>query len=82
MRVHVTQEMAKKLADLSATTGRAVDEIVEDALEGYLEEFRSLRNTLASRYDDLKSGRLAPISGEEAFTRLRQKSEARRTRPV
>jgi len=28
--------MAEKVADLAATTGRSADEIVEDALEGYL----------------------------------------------
>jgi hypothetical protein len=33
---------------------------------------------LDSRYNDIKSGRLKPIDGEEAFARLRQKSEDRR----
>jgi len=33
---------------------------------------------LDSRYDDIKSGRVRPIDGEEAFARLRQKSDARR----
>jgi hypothetical protein len=32
---------------------------------------------LDSRYDDIKSGRVKPIDGEEAFARLREKSEAR-----
>jgi hypothetical protein len=34
----------------------------------------SIRKTLDSRYDDLKSGRIKPIDGEEAFTKLREKS--------
>jgi len=79
MEVHVTPELAKKLADLAATTGRAPDQLVEDALAGYLEELASLRETLDSRYDDLKSGRVKPIEGEEAFRRLREKSEHRRS---
>lgn len=80
MEVHVTPELAKKLNDLSATTGRAPDDLVEDALAGYLEELALLRDTLDKRYDDLKSGRVKPIDGEEAFTRLREKSEHRRSR--
>ena len=44
MVVHVTPETAKKLNDLAATSGRAPDDIVEDALAGYLEEeVRTLR---------------------------------------
>ena len=82
MEVHVTPEMAKKLTDLAATTGRGADELVQDALAGYLEELVSLRDTLDTRYDDLKSGRVQPIDGEEAFTRLREKSEHRRSRPT
>jgi predicted transcriptional regulator len=77
MEVHVTPETAKKLNDLATTSGRAPEEIVEDALAGYLEEMALARETLDSRYDDLKSGRVKPIDGEEAFRKLREKSERR-----
>ena len=70
MEVHVTPETAKKLKDLAATSGRAADDIVEDALAGYLEEVASVRKTLDSRYDDLKTGRVKPIYGEEALRKL------------
>jgi hypothetical protein len=33
---------------------------------------------LNSRYDELKSGRLKPIDGEEAFARLQAKTKAQR----
>lgn len=33
-----------------------------------------------SRYDDLKSGRVKPIDGEDFFRQLREKSEGRRSR--
>ena len=79
MEVHVTPETAKKLNDLAATSGRAPDQLVEDALAGFLDELASLRETLDGRYDDLKSDRVTPIDGEEAFRRLRQKSERRRS---
>jgi predicted transcriptional regulator len=75
MAVHVTPETAKKLNALAATSGRSAEDIVEDALAGYLEEVASVWKTLDSRYDDLKNGRV--IDGEEAFTKLREKSERR-----
>jgi len=40
---------------------------VEDAMAGYFEELAQVRETLDSRYDDIKSGKVKLISGEEAF---------------
>ena len=77
--MHVTPETAKKLKDLAANSGRAPADIVEDALAGYLEEVASARKTVDGRYDDLKSGRVKLIDGEEAFRTLREKSERRRS---
>jgi predicted transcriptional regulator len=79
MELQVSPETAKKLNDLAASSGRAPEEIVEDALAGYLQEVASVRQTLEGRYDDLKSGGVTPIDGEEAFRRLREKSERRRS---
>jgi hypothetical protein len=52
---------------------------LQDAIAGYFEELTQLRGMLDSRYDDIKSGRVKPIDGEEAFARLRRKSEVRRS---
>lgn len=81
MEVHFTPETAKKLNDLATTSGRAPEEIVEDALAGYLEEVASLRTTLDSRYDDLKSGRVKPIDGEAFFESLRKREADLLKRP-
>lgn len=35
---------------------------------------------LNSRYDDLKSGMVKPMDGEEAFARLKAKTQAQRDR--
>jgi predicted transcriptional regulator len=67
MQVRVTPDLARQLSDLAAGTGRSPDQLVEDALTGYLEDLVALRETLDTRYDDLKSGRVAPIDGEKAF---------------
>ena len=80
MKVHLTLETAKRLNDLAAASGRSPEEIVEDPLAGYLEAVGSVRQTLDSRYDDLKSGRVKAIDGEDFFRQLREKSEGRRTR--
>jgi hypothetical protein len=64
-----------------AETGRGPDELIEDAMAGYFEELTQTREMLNSRYDDLKSGRVKPIPGDEVIARLREKSAARRSRP-
>jgi hypothetical protein len=81
MEVHFTPETAKKLNDLATTRGCAPEEIVEDALAGYFEEVASLRTTLDSRYDDLKSGRARPIDGEAFFESLRKREADLLKRP-
>ena len=50
MEVHVTLGTAKKLKDFATTSGRAHEDIVEDALAGYLEEVASAarRSTAAT----------------------------------
>jgi hypothetical protein len=51
-------------------------------MAGYFDEVFQIRETLSSRYDDLKSGKVKPIDGEEAFARLKAKTEAERNRPA
>jgi predicted DNA-binding protein len=79
MVVHLKPETESRLQALAATTGRAADELVEDAMTGYLAELTQVRNMLDGRYDDIRSGRVQSIDGEEAFRRLRQKSKDRRS---
>jgi hypothetical protein len=78
MEVHLRPETESRIQELSAKTGRAPDDLVEDAMAGYLQELSQVRDSLDSRYDDLKSGRVKPIDGEDALANLRRKSEDRR----
>ncbi len=82
MEVHFAPGVEKKLNDLAAQSGRAPDEVLEDALAGYFEELSATRDVLDSRYDGLKSGGVQPIDGEEAFSRLKAKNQAQRDRSV
>jgi len=78
MVVKLRPETESRLKELSVTTGRAPEELVEDAMAGYLAELAKIRDTLDDRYDAIKSGRVKPVDGEEAFRRLRSKGEERR----
>jgi predicted transcriptional regulator len=82
MEVNFRPETESRLQELAAKTGRAPGDLIEDAMAGYLQELAQVREMLDGRYDDLKSGRVKPIDGEEAFANLRRKSkrDARRTR--
>jgi len=83
MEVHFTPETEKKLEDLAAQSGRGtVGELVQGVVEGYLDELAQTREMLNSRYDDLKSGRVKPIPGDEVVAYFREKSAAaRRSQP-
>jgi predicted DNA-binding protein len=75
MEVHFTPELEKRLTDLAAQTGRGADELVQDAVAGYMDELAGTRQMLDSRYDDLKSGRVQPIDGEAFFESLRLRED-------
>jgi predicted transcriptional regulator len=78
MVVRLKPETESRLQELAATTGRAPDELVEEAMAGYLAELAQARKMLDGRYDEITSGQVEPIEGEEAFNRLRRKSKDRR----
>ena len=55
MDVHVDNpELERKLSDLAQKSGRAADDLRQDALAGYFEELGELGSTLDARYDELK----------------------------
>mgnify|MGYP001424816052 CR=1 FL=1 len=79
MEVHSSADLKAKLDEWATETGRPADELVEEAMAGYFDELARVRGMLDSRYDELKSGRVQPIDGAEALTRLRETSETRQT---
>ena len=79
MQVRFKPETESRLNELAAKTGKSPADLIGDAMAGYLVEVAETRNMLATRYDDIKSGRVKPIDGEEAFSRLRRKSKERRS---
>src|SRR2546425_7095420 len=79
MEVHFRPDTESRLQELAAKTGRAPDDLIEDAMAGYLQELAQVREMLDSRYDEFKSGAVKPVDGEEAFDRLRRKSKNRKS---
>ena len=75
MEVHIKPETESRLKDLASKSGRPADDLIEDALAGYLEEAVQVREMLDSRYDDIKSGRVKPIDGQAFFDSLRQRED-------
>jgi hypothetical protein len=75
MEVHFAPDLQAKIDQLVAKTGRAPESLLEDAMAAYVSELVQTRDMLDSRYDDLKSGRVKPIDGEEFFESLRKREE-------
>jgi len=80
MEVRFRPETESRLQELAAKSGRAANDLVEDAMAAYLQEVAEARGMLDARYDDLKRGRVQPVDGEKAFAELRRKSNERRSR--
>jgi predicted transcriptional regulator len=78
MEVHFDQDLQAKLDKLAVDTRRAPDELVEDVMAGYFDELAQTREMLNGRYDDLKSGKVEPIPGDEVEASFRAKSHAAR----
>jgi predicted transcriptional regulator len=75
MEVRFKPDTETRLTELASKSGRATDDLVEDALAGYLAEIAEVREMLGDRYDDIKSGRVKPIDGEAFFRHLRQRED-------
>lgn len=75
MEVRLKPETQSRLNELATKTGRPTDDLVEDAMAGYLAEVGEVRNLLDGRYDEIKSGGVKTIDGEAFFENLRQREE-------
>ena len=75
MEVHFKPETESRLKELASRSGRPTDDLLEDALAGYLEAVADVRHMLDRRYDDIESGRVKPIDGEEFFETLRRRED-------
>jgi len=78
MELRLEPGLAAKVAQWSARTGRPVAELVEDALASYLAEVTELSAMLERRCNEIENGTVQPLSGEEAYRRLKESAAQRR----
>ncbi|MGO4883431.1 MAG: hypothetical protein ACLP59_21825 [Bryobacteraceae bacterium] len=81
MEVHFSPDVQAKLEQIARDAGCRSDQLVEDVVADYFDSLAFTRETIDRRYDDLETGRVAPVPGDEVFARLRAKSAARRAGP-
>jgi predicted DNA-binding protein len=80
MEVDLNPELEKRLNDLAMQTGRPAAELVRDAVSDLVDELAGTRTLLDRRYDDIKSGKIKLIPGDQIEAYFREKSEnARRS---
>lgn len=80
MEVDLSPELEKRLNDLAIQTGRPAAELVRDAVSDLVDELAGTRTLLDRRYDDIKSGKVKLIPGDQIEAYFREKSEnARRS---
>jgi predicted nucleotidyltransferase len=75
MEVHFAPDLQARIDQLVIETGRAADKLLEDAMAVYVAELVETREMLNSRYDDLKSGKVKLVDGEEFFENLRRRED-------
>jgi hypothetical protein len=78
MEVHFTPDVQAKLEQMARESGCGIDELVEDAVIGYFDELAQAREILDRRYDEMESGKVKPIPGDEVEAYFREKSAASR----
>lgn len=78
MEVQFEPAVQATLDRIARESGCAAVDLVRDAVAGYVSELAETRTMLDSRYDDIKSGKVQLIDGEEAFAKLHERIEARR----
>jgi hypothetical protein len=81
MEVHFAPELQAKIDQVVIETGCAPEKLIKDAMAGYFADLAQTREMLNSRYDDLKSGRVKPIPGDEVEAHFREKSAAAHRTP-
>jgi predicted transcriptional regulator len=66
VEVNLNPDLQAKLDQLALETGRPARELVEDAVAAYFGEMLQTRETLNTRYDHLKSGKVTAILKADA----------------
>lgn len=77
MEVQFEPAVQAKLDRIARESGRTTVDLVQEAVAGYLSEMVQAREMLDSRYDDIKSGKVKLLPGDEALAQLHARIDAR-----
>lgn len=80
MEVRFNPDTERRLAAVAARTRRLPEDLLENAIQ-HLEELAGVHEKLDSSYDELKSGRVQPIPGDQLEAYFRDKSDDARRGP-
>ena len=79
MALRLTAELEKRIQEQTAAgLYESADELVAEALDLLDAQKLAIQTELERRCDDLASGKVRPIPGSDALTRLRQRIERSR----
>jgi predicted DNA-binding protein len=82
MEVLFEPAVQARLDQIAHESGRAASDLVQDVVAGYVEELAEVGAMLDRRYEEIQSGKVKPISGEEIEAYFSKKFEAaRRSKP-
>lgn len=76
MEVQLEPDVQAKLDRMARESGRSASALVHDAVVGYVEHVTETHEMINSRYDEIKSGKVKLIPGEEIEAHFREKSAA------
>ena len=74
------RDLQAKIEQWTSETGRPAEELVEDVMAVYFDAISRLHTVLDSRYDDIKSGNVKLIPGDEIKAHFAAKSTALHSR--
>jgi predicted DNA-binding protein len=80
MQVNLNPELAARLRQWTEATGRSPDELVVDAMAGYLDELSRTRQLLDNRYEGIRNGEVQLMDGEDALKKLKDRTQSHRPR--
>ena len=78
MEIQFAPDVQIRLDQLVQQTGRPATDLVQDAVASYVDDVSSLRETLDRRYDEIKSGKVQLIPGENVESYFAKKIAASR----
>lgn len=79
MSVHVDNpDLQAKIDQWVLETGRTADELLLDAMAGYFDELAEVRTTIDRRFEEISSGKVQLIDGEEVRRQMKARTQALR----